>query len=92
MAAVVVKTGAGIALGERQLATLRSAGAELIERDCPTERDLLDHAINADALLVLNEPITARVLARLSRCRVIARFGVGVDTIDLEAATRPGFR
>jgi D-3-phosphoglycerate dehydrogenase len=35
-------------------------------------------------------PITAEVMARMPRCRIIARYGIGVDTIDLAAATEAG--
>src|SRR3972149_2774712 len=35
-------------------------------------------------------PINAEVMARMPKCRIIARYGIGVDTIDLEAATRAG--
>ena len=34
--------------------------------------------------------MTARVIAELKRCRVIARYGIGVDNVDLAAATRAG--
>jgi D-3-phosphoglycerate dehydrogenase len=35
-------------------------------------------------------PITADVMARMPLCKIIARYGIGVDTIDLEAATAAG--
>jgi D-3-phosphoglycerate dehydrogenase len=35
-------------------------------------------------------PITAEVMARMPKCRIIARYGIGVDTIDLDAATHAG--
>src|SRR6202007_2054238 len=35
-------------------------------------------------------PITAEVMERMPKCRIIARYGIGVDTIDLEAATKAG--
>ncbi|KZY35685.1 dehydrogenase [Roseovarius sp. HI0049] len=45
----------------------------------------------ADALVVWHEmPIDADVIARLDRCRVIVRAGVGFDHIDLEAAAERG--
>src|SRR5207245_10025236 len=34
--------------------------------------------------------IKAEVTAKMPKCRIIARYGIGVDTIDLEAATRAG--
>ncbi|MFB3923261.1 MAG: C-terminal binding protein [Terriglobia bacterium] len=41
----------------------------------------------ADAILNADFRITARVINSLRKCRVISRFGIGVDNIDVEAAT-----
>ncbi len=35
-------------------------------------------------------PITAEAMARMPKCKIIARYGIGVDTIDLDAATAAG--
>src|SRR5690606_696571 len=46
---------------------------------------------NYDALLVRSQTkVTARILEAAPRLKVIGRAGVGVDNIDLEAATRRG--
>ena len=48
-------------------------------------------AADCDALLnTYGGPITADVMAQMPRCRIIARYGIGVDTIDLDAATEAG--
>jgi len=47
-------------------------------------------AIDAAALLVQWAPITERVLCTLTDCKVIVRYGIGVDNIDLAAAKRLG--
>lgn len=47
----------------------------------------------ADCVALLNTyagPITADVMAEMPECKIIARYGIGVDTIDLEAATKAG--
>lgn len=90
---VVLKTDPSlISLGEAHRALLRSAGLRLVEHPCLTEDELIAHGADADALMVIAEPITDRVLDALRGCRVIARFGVGLDNIDLEAATRRGLQ
>jgi D-3-phosphoglycerate dehydrogenase len=48
-------------------------------------------AADCDALLnTYGGPITAEVMAQMPNCRVISRYGIGVDTIDLNAATESG--
>jgi len=48
-------------------------------------------AADCDALLnTYAGPITAEVMAQMPNCRVISRYGIGVDTIDLDAATEAG--
>lgn len=56
-----------------------------------TEEELAAALAQMDAVIVgAREPISARVIGAMGRCRVISRFGVGTDNIDLEAATRRG--
>jgi phosphoglycerate dehydrogenase-like enzyme len=89
----VVKTDGGfLALTEEDRDVLREVGGELEELDCATEDALIEQCADAAALLVLREPITARVLDALPRCKVVARFGVGLDTVDVHAASTRGIR
>lgn len=45
---------------------------------------------NADAVLNLRAPLDADRIAKLERCRVIARYGIGVDNVDTDAANEAG--
>ncbi|MDR2788490.1 MAG: C-terminal binding protein [Candidatus Accumulibacter sp.] len=54
---------------------------------CKTEDEIIAQCAEAEGLILQYAPMTRRVLERLPRCRVIARYGVGVDTIDLAAAS-----
>lgn len=56
----------------------------------PTPEAILAVAGQADALLVTYAKITGEIIRQLERCQVIARFGIGVDNIDIEAATEAG--
>lgn len=76
--------------GERERERLAAAGARLVARLCPTEEELIEHGRDADALITLDEPCSARVIAALQRCRVISRLGVGVDRVDVAAAAGAG--
>jgi len=60
---------------------------ELILETCITEEDVITVASDADGIINQYAPITRRVIESLKKCKVIARYGVGVDNIDVEAAT-----
>jgi D-3-phosphoglycerate dehydrogenase len=72
---------------ERQV--LGEIGAEL-EVAAGTREDLLARAPAADALLNTYLPIDRDLVARLKRCRILARYGIGVDNVDLVAAQQAG--
>jgi D-3-phosphoglycerate dehydrogenase len=83
---VVVNLGYETYQFERDI--LEPIGAELVlsPRDCMTEEDVISMARDADGILVREAPIRKRAIDGLERCRIIARYGVGLDNIDLEAA------
>ncbi|WP_051579647.1 C-terminal binding protein [Pseudonocardia acaciae] len=89
---LVVKTDGVLASSPEDIALLTERGIGFREGSYLTEDELIDNCRDADGLLVLREPITARVLGELTRCRVIGRFGVGLDSIDVAAATARGVR
>lgn len=89
----VFKTDGGIMqLEPGDLRELEQLGATFAEVDCPTEQSLVDTCREATGLLVVREPITPWVLDRLPHCRVITRFGVGLDSVDVGAATARGIK
>lgn len=45
---------------------------------------------NADGVLVTYAKINAEMIRQMTRCRVISRFGIGVDNVDVVAATEAG--
>jgi len=65
---------------------LSKIGTELVEFQCRTEDEVVRFCSDADGLLVQYAPITRRVLESLS-AKVITRYGIGVDNIDVKAAT-----
>ena len=70
--------------------TLESV-ADLIALQTKKPDEFIEQAADCDALLnTYAGPITADVMARMPKCKIIARYGIGVDTIDLEAATAAG--
>lgn len=73
-------------------ATWEEQGATVTLAQCVTEEDIIEAAHDADVIVYvgLYTPFSANVLAQLPRCRLIARYGIGMDSVDLAAATEQG--
>lgn len=71
-------------------AVAAAAGAELVLTQSRSADELIANAFEADAVVVQYANITADVMDRLPQLRAIGRYGVGVDSVDLEAATARG--
>jgi D-3-phosphoglycerate dehydrogenase len=69
-------------------AIIEQAGFELVAAQCKSEDEVIEAAHDAAAVVAQYAPISARVIAGLPACRVIARYGTGVDIVDVEAATK----
>jgi phosphoglycerate dehydrogenase-like enzyme len=72
---------------------LRAAGLELVLRPRESDRtgeELIALCPDAVAAIADADPFDAGVLERMPHLRVIARTGVGLDSIDLEAASAAG--
>jgi D-3-phosphoglycerate dehydrogenase len=65
-------------------------GSELILAQVQEERELIRACREADGLLNQYALLTRRVLENLPNCKVVSRYGVGVDSVDLKAATDLG--
>jgi len=66
---------------------LASIGATLVYRQCQSPDEILAIAENADAILTTYAKIPAATIQALKRCKIIARYGIGVDNVDISAAT-----
>jgi D-3-phosphoglycerate dehydrogenase len=71
-------------------AILQPLGAELVVIKDGPEDELKGSISQADALLVCYAQIRKELIKRARRCRIIARYGIGVDNIDVQAATDMG--
>jgi D-3-phosphoglycerate dehydrogenase len=69
---------------------LEAAGHDVRRLDCRTAADVAGAAAGADALIVQWAPITRDVLEALPSVRFVSRLGIGVDMVDLDAATAQG--
>ena len=68
----------------------REMDTELAIGQCKEEDEVIALCRNADAVLNTYARMTPRVIESLERCKVIVRFGIGYDNVDVEAATRCG--
>ncbi len=73
---------------EREI--LAAAGCDIILAESGDEEELLVLAPQAVAILTTWKPVTARVLDAAHQCLTVSNYGVGVDNIDLEHATKLG--
>jgi D-3-phosphoglycerate dehydrogenase len=69
---------------------LGAAGVELTVAQCKTPAEVIAAGRGADALLVQWAPVNAAVMATLDRCKIIVRYGIGFDNVDIAAARARG--
>lgn len=73
-----------------EASVLAGAGAELVVAETGDTAELARLAHGVDAILTCFATVSAPVLDAAEGCRTIARYGVGVDNIDVEHATQLG--
>jgi D-3-phosphoglycerate dehydrogenase len=69
---------------------VQAIGGRLEVHDCTTPEEVAEVVRDADGVIANLAPINASVIEAMTRCRVISRYGVGYDNVDVEAATRKG--
>jgi D-3-phosphoglycerate dehydrogenase len=68
------------------VADVRDAGGDLDGAG----GDVADELADADGVLNLRNDVDGQLLERMDDCRIVARYGIGVDNVDVEAATKRG--
>jgi dihydroxy-acid dehydratase len=71
---------------------IEGAGFELASAQCKSEDDVIAAAHDAYGVLCQYAPVGAHAIESFEHCRVIARYGTGVDIVDVDAATRSGIQ
>jgi D-3-phosphoglycerate dehydrogenase len=71
---------------------IEGAGFALGQAQCKSEDDVIAAAHDAYGVLCQYAPVGARAIESFERCKVIARYGTGVDIVDVDAATRSGIQ
>lgn len=63
---------------------------DLVRLQTRVPEELIPQVADADALIVQWATINRKVVAAMTRCKVISRYGIGVDMVDLQAAGEHG--
>jgi D-3-phosphoglycerate dehydrogenase len=71
---------------------LEAAGLEVVAAQCKSEAEVAELGRDADGVITQYAPVGAKAISAFERCRVIARYGTGVDIVDVEAATGRGIQ
>jgi len=75
---------------EREI--LKTIDAELFLCNCRTEEDVIRECGDADGILLDLAPMTETVVNALPNCKVVNRYGVGYDNVDVPACTAKGIQ
>ena len=75
---------------DEELAVLGPLGVELRVADCSSSADVAAACAGADAVLANMAPVDAAAIAAMGRCRVVSRYGVGLDNVDVAACAARG--
>jgi D-3-phosphoglycerate dehydrogenase / 2-oxoglutarate reductase len=68
-----------------------NTGIRLVQVPFVTEKEVMENAVDADAVLATAvDPLNARVIPALKKCKILSRIGIGYNNIDVEEATRQG--
>ncbi len=86
----VLITDSGFPHLDAERALLAAAGATVSAAQCRTAEEVILAGAGADILIVQWAPITRAVIAALPQLRLIVRYGIGVDNVDLAAAGERG--
>jgi D-3-phosphoglycerate dehydrogenase len=73
---------------ERKL--IEGAGFELIARRNSLKEEIIDIGKNVDALITQYCEIDAETIGFMNNCKLIVKYGVGVNNIDVQAASQKG--
>lgn len=72
--------------------TLSEAGMDVIWENAKSEEEVINLCGDGDIFIVQYAKITERVMQKCKNLKFIVRYGVGVDSIDVVAATKLGIQ
>jgi D-3-phosphoglycerate dehydrogenase / 2-oxoglutarate reductase len=75
---------------DQEKKVIENLGGAFVLTQCKTENELIIATEYADGILNQYAKVNSRVIEAMKKCKVIVRYGIGVDTIDMAAATKAG--
>lgn len=71
---------------EEEIIKKNIPNVRFIHAQCTTEDEVIEKSKNVDGIINQQAPLTSKVIKNLTNCKVIAKYGVGIDTIDVKTA------
>lgn len=75
---------------EPERKVLQSAGLSFVKYNCKTVEEMIEAGRRADAVIVQFAPVTKEVLEAWTSCKLIVRYGIGYDNVDVKTAEELG--
>lgn len=75
---------------EVEKSVLQKIEADVIVESSDNENRIAELAKDIDGLIVNLAPITAKIIDSMTRCKVVSRYGVGYDNVDVKALKKKG--
>ena len=75
---------------DQESSLLQSNGYLIETAQCKTPEEIIEKGADSIGLLVQWAPVNKQVIEQLKNCRIIVRYGIGVDNVDLNAAREKG--
>jgi D-3-phosphoglycerate dehydrogenase len=86
----VIITDGNFSSYTEEMEILSAAGASVNIFDFKSDDEFPPEVLDADGILLNLYPLGSKKIGQLSQCKVISRYGVGYDNVDVEAATSAG--
>ena len=75
---------------DAERSVLSPIGAELVVCDCKSKEEVIDAVKDADGVLLNLHTIKSDEIASMQKCKIISRYGIGYNNVDVDKATERG--
>lgn len=75
---------------DQERCAVEAEGGDLVVGHATDEQQAAELCKDADGVLTARARITRHVIEAMAKCRVIVRYGIGVETVDIPAASERG--